>query len=163
MVKLFFLWLLCIKYFTPEFCETKRNCGCHNEINPVTLQILERFVCEYSINATPICPLLIEQTAFKGEIVQPTFKDFISQTLHAGHRGYKPTLGSCAFLCWLVWIGVGAKNLNEDKLVPAGAIRQKMNPLYTRGFLPYFPLLPPSLSHRPSIGTFSLFSTHFTP
>lgn len=32
-------------------------------------------------------------------------------------------LSSCAFLRRLVRVGVGAKNLNEDKLVPAGPIR----------------------------------------
>lgn len=63
------------------------------------------------------------------------------QTTDAGHMG--------VFLRWLVW--VGAKNLNEDKLVPAGAIRQKMNPLCTRRFLLHFLPLPPSLSLHPSI------------
>lgn len=55
-------------------------------------------------------------------------KKELIRSLTLSHKRQKGLLGSCAFLRWLVWIGVSAKNLNEDKLVPTGAIRQKMNP-----------------------------------
>lgn len=88
-------------------------------------------------------------------------KNNTGQSLDTGPMGSRAMLSSCAFLRRLVWVGVGAKNLNEDKLVPAGAIRQKMKPLCTRRFLLHFLLLPPSLSLHPSIAIFSLFSTPF--
>lgn len=69
---------------------------------------------------------------------------------------------SCAVFSQLVKVGVCAKNPNEDKWVPAGAIRQRMNPTLHKEVSPS---LPTTLSIRlflhPSGAPFFIFPPPF--